>query len=376
MNQFAEAATAYAERGFAVVPVDMRPGKETTKRPLIEKWPERRLSANALRRFGDRHPDAGIALNVGHSGLVLVDIDSSDPGLAGDVLDRFGGTQVKAQTPGGGWHGWFHDPEGVARSANLRASEGLPVDIKAGIALGIVPPTENRAKGGSYRPVGMSATEFPDALLDAPPIDHSGLPSGSADARCVGEGGRDAYALRNWRIMAANAATWERYLADSHAFNMGRFKPAWPAAEVEKRCRYWWTKKQCGELLLPDMGWNAAQISQAETGPLLSVPRALALWVFLRTRQPLQGEFHVAPESLARDHPGLGTTKTIRAALHKLLELEYLKLTYRGGRHRGDPSRYKFGPFSKGGITPLNRSNTLPPVVGQQSNGILSGESW
>jgi hypothetical protein len=365
-NVLGEYGALYAEKGFSVVPVDMRPG-ERNKRPLLKFGGDRRpLSAASVTKLADRHPYAGIALNVGYSDLVLVDIDSTDPEVAREVFARFGSTDVKARTPGGGWHGWYSHSGGSVRTTNLRSGpESLPVDIKAGNQLGIVPPTVNPEKQGVYRPERLSQSEFIEALSHAPQIDVSGI----FQSGRIQEGYRNDHAMKQWRCMAHHAPTWKAYLANALAYNEGHFDPPWSASEVEKQCKYWWKKKQAGELMLPGGGWKA-QISLAEIEPLLSAKhgQVLALWMFVRTNMPLDAELVVCPEALARTHPNLGTRNTIRKARKTLEELGYLKLVHRGGSEKGDPNKYVFGSFPRGQLLTPIEVIPSPPLVGSTSS--------
>src|ERR1022692_3977538 len=71
------AAIAAARRGWAVFPC--RPGD---KRPAIDRW-EERASADPTHietAWRDRYPRANVGIAAGPSGLVVVDLDTSEHG--------------------------------------------------------------------------------------------------------------------------------------------------------------------------------------------------------------------------------------------------------------------------------------------------------
>jgi hypothetical protein len=358
MVAFAEAAIPYAERGLAVVPVDMRPG-DRNKCPLVPYGGGRHpLSPKALHRFGQRRPDAGVALNVGLSNHVLVDIDSNDAGLAGEVFDRFGGTNVTARTPSGGRHGWFRDPDQIARSTNLRNSENLPVDIKAGRALGIVPPTYNPVRNDAYCPIGMTNSEFISALLDAPDVDPAGLPISQA-LWSVPVGGRNDAAFERVRILANNAASLEALLDQMRDWNAGTCEVPLSDAEIANKCRWAWKRKEQGALYLSSARYTPI-VSLTETKELMSNPYAGMLLNWLRCHHPLHHVFKVSPKGIA---PHIGwNEKTVRTHRDWLIHNGYLervgpdletgapqfKLTAPRGVHQTDPIEHKHPPLAVG----------------------------
>ncbi len=126
------------------------------------------------------HADANIGVLCALSGIVAVDIDAAS--LLPSMLDRFGETPLIIATRRG-YQLWYR-ARGDERPANLRKSEGLEVEIKAGrAAIVVVPPSWNRQTGHPYRfergswddltrlPPFFSAGEAESALLKPPSVE-------------------------------------------------------------------------------------------------------------------------------------------------------------------------------------------------------------
>ena len=73
----AEAAEAYAQAGIRIVTI--RPGTKNPGSYLGNGWPQRATcDLDTVRDWWRRWPDAGIAMHVGASGLLVVDVDHPD----------------------------------------------------------------------------------------------------------------------------------------------------------------------------------------------------------------------------------------------------------------------------------------------------------
>lgn len=127
-----EAALAYAERGWRVLPIEPR-----GKAPLAELVPHGCKDATTdiemINQWWTQHPDANIGVATGaESGLFVVDLD----GLAG--ISEFNKWTAEhgeppltytVQTPGGGLHIYFKWPaDRVVR--NRQKINGKPVDVR------------------------------------------------------------------------------------------------------------------------------------------------------------------------------------------------------------------------------------------------------
>lgn len=139
-------ALHFAERGWHVFP--LTPGAKAP--PLVDRW-EQRASTDP-----DRicewwaHTTANIGLATGPSGLVVVDLDTPEPGEP--VPDRWrtlgvgsgcGALRALAgrhdttitptyavRTPSGGWHLYYTTPPGTA-PRNTRGDAGWKIDTRA-----------------------------------------------------------------------------------------------------------------------------------------------------------------------------------------------------------------------------------------------------
>ncbi len=113
-----------------------------------------------IERWLERYPEAQLAITTGAiAGITVVDID--DAALVGAMVERFGETPIAVATPSGGAHLYYaHDGE---RCANLRAREGLDVDIKGEGGYVLVPPST----GPSGRPYRFTRGSWAD--LDSLP---------------------------------------------------------------------------------------------------------------------------------------------------------------------------------------------------------------
>jgi hypothetical protein len=154
LSPFASAAAELARRGLTPIPV----GGEGGKKPLV-KWPHRRLAPDspAIKRWAEKFANANVGILTKPSGVTIIDVDV--PGLLSNMEERFGATPLVTRTPSGGGHLWYlAQGEG---SRNLRHSEGLPVDVKAGGsgprgALSLSPPQSGPAVLTRVNPIGLS----------------------------------------------------------------------------------------------------------------------------------------------------------------------------------------------------------------------------
>lgn len=100
LGPFATAAEALWHAGLAPIPV----GGEDGKKPLVTrftKW-KHRPNLITIQNWIGKYPDANIAIVTGQlSDVVLVDIDSTDPALRQQMIERFGDTLIKTRTPRG-----------------------------------------------------------------------------------------------------------------------------------------------------------------------------------------------------------------------------------------------------------------------------------
>lgn len=173
-----EAACAYAERGWSVVPVAPR-----EKRPLIP-WREfqtRRAARTDIEEWFARWPDANVAIVTGAiSGIVVLDIDPAHGGT--EAIERFTAEHgalpdtVECRTGGGGRHLYFAHP---GRLAPNKAGLLPGVDLRGDGGLVVAPPSMHPSgRRYAWRP-GRAPGEHALASFDAPLIHLvSGSPAG------------------------------------------------------------------------------------------------------------------------------------------------------------------------------------------------------
>ncbi|MBD0275869.1 MAG: bifunctional DNA primase/polymerase, partial [Acetobacteraceae bacterium] len=139
-----EEALRLHDLGLTVVPAPADDGKSVEGAVKgFQNW-RLRLPRKRVERLFEEHPDACIALLVGHCGLVVVDCDDDDALAVAEA--RYGRTPVLVRTPSGrGGHLYYREPPGEGvRQADLRRSEGLAIDIKAGKGAYVVCPPSVR----------------------------------------------------------------------------------------------------------------------------------------------------------------------------------------------------------------------------------------
>src|SRR6266850_218165 len=106
LGTFASAAETLWRAGLAPIPV----GGEDGKVPLVTrftKW-KRRPGLNVVRKWIVNYPAANVGVVTGPlSRVSVVDVDSADPMVQQQMVERFGDTLLKTQTPRGGCHLWY-----------------------------------------------------------------------------------------------------------------------------------------------------------------------------------------------------------------------------------------------------------------------------
>ncbi|NDB70224.1 MAG: hypothetical protein EB015_19900, partial [Methylocystaceae bacterium] len=152
---YARAARELSARGLAVIPVRLEIGADgkNVKKPMTH-WIGKPLSmkygARGITKLTQTFGDENIGILCKPSHVTIVDID--DTSLIDDMRKRFGDTPLQTESPSGGVHLWYRANGESCR--NLRASEDIAVDIKAGGAskggLIVVPPS-TRPDGKAYR---------------------------------------------------------------------------------------------------------------------------------------------------------------------------------------------------------------------------------
>jgi len=170
MTSCLDAALAYAERGWAVLPV-------IGKRPALKDWPTTASTGpDVVRRWWSAQPDRNVGLATGpRSGLAVIDVDPRSGGyeslceleervgvLPGTVLSLTGGDS-------GGFHFIYAHP-GVKLTSRAHAF-GEGIDVKADGGMIVAPPSVHPETGRAYAWLGGvfdGIVPWPAALL--PPV--------------------------------------------------------------------------------------------------------------------------------------------------------------------------------------------------------------
>ncbi|MBX7134217.1 MAG: bifunctional DNA primase/polymerase [Fimbriimonadaceae bacterium] len=229
---FAISASALRRLGLFALPC----GGSDGKTPLVKgfnTW-HRLLSEKACLRFIGKWPHANIAVITGQSNLAVVDVDSNDASLLTRMERRFGYTPLVTRTGSGNFHLWYYNPHGV-EPKNLRTSEGIPVEIKAGKTIVVVPPSINFATGRAYEFVRGG---WDDVL--ALPLFPGLEPDRPKQSDVVLEGRRNDTAFSEGLVLAGRSGSLEELQEGLERWNRDHAKPPLEAAEVAGIARSAW----------------------------------------------------------------------------------------------------------------------------------------
>lgn len=333
MGAFSAAVRDFTEHNIAVVPT--RSG--TPSKPMVLR-PDR-IGLRASRTFASdpKYADANAAVWAGkRNGLTIVDIDSSDPTVARDAIDRFGDTPLKVETASRGLHLYFaHRGEG--RRVRPFGTDDLPLDV-IGNGLCVLPPSAREAGdgkcAGGYRIVQGSL----DDLGRLPVIRDGALPPVRAcnpsrrtepDNRtgAAQQGSRNDALFRYGRRVGRSFET-EAELMECLLAKNATFTPPLPFSEVANVTANVWRYRMRGTLF--GTGSQAAVIPIAEAEILAQYAPAAALMMILKANHAVRREpFAIVPTAMA---PKLQwSPRTVLKARDWLLRHGFLKLVSRGG---------------------------------------------
>jgi hypothetical protein len=188
------AALQYAERGYAVLPLD--PGTKKPHRMLGREGGVHHATADVadVARWWGKHPDANIGVATGsESHLIVVDLDIKTAD-GPEIFWRFlvdhqhpVSWAASAQTPSGGWHVWLRTPAGMPTRERRSILPG--VDIKGNGGYVVAAPSWlpfSDGGGGEVRvPYAWRGWACPCAAPHAP----AWMTDWMANAPAVGAGG-------------------------------------------------------------------------------------------------------------------------------------------------------------------------------------------
>jgi hypothetical protein len=158
-----DAALSYAGMGLYVFPCN-------GKQPLVQWGTESTTDPEMLHKWWTTWPSAGIGVDCGKSGLVVIDLDvKSDADGPGNWRQRLNGHQIPAtfnvRTPSGGWHGWYRDPTGRYRNSAGLIAPG--VDVR-GVGGYVLAPGSPGYRWHTEAPIGLGdIPALPDGIIPA-----------------------------------------------------------------------------------------------------------------------------------------------------------------------------------------------------------------
>jgi hypothetical protein len=155
-----DVALALVRAGLPVFPCDQSTEKPRSKRPLVDSWPERATTApNGVRYYWSTRPGAIVGVQLGKSGLVVIDLDvghaDGKDGVAEfeAILDHYGGSLdgvPVVRTWSGGYHCYYRQPMGrepLGNREGMLADTGINVRGAGGY---VIAPGSVMATGEYY----------------------------------------------------------------------------------------------------------------------------------------------------------------------------------------------------------------------------------
>lgn len=347
MGIYAEAAEAVRSAGLNPLPL-----VADAKRPAVKwkHWQDKRIPANLVSRWcGSAMGEKNIGTTTGGiTGLLLVDVDSTDTSFWKECIARWGDTPAKVRTASGKLHLWYASPGGVR---NAQRIDGTPVDIRADGGFAVLPPSVRDGVGGyawlegDLNALGRlplpRAGSLP-APASPPPAASSGASTGaSGDLAGVQRGARNNALFRHLLVAARDCQSEADLAAEALRRNADLAEPE-PLNDVLRTARSVWRYKDQGTLIVPGGPPAVLVLASVIDDLAMSDPDAFALWSWLRRQhENLRPEFALSIRATAAS---VGwTERRLRAARGVLLERGLLVQVNQGGDHDGDAARFRLG---------------------------------
>jgi hypothetical protein len=223
------------------------------------------------------------------------------------------------------------------RQANLRGSDGLAIDIKAGKgAYVIAPPSVRPSTGIAYRFERGSWDDLPHLPT------YNAAMKGAAPRRLVEDGGRGDHLFHRALELARDCETCGELEMKLLNVNEAECEPPKEFAAVQSAAASAWGYQQRGENRVGRGQYVMTPKTRFEL--LADEPDALALDICMRLcHEGLRDRFAASPKSMAAGNvmPGW-TDKRYRAAIQVLVERGIWVLLKQGGRGAHDPNEYGF----------------------------------
>jgi hypothetical protein len=338
---FAEAAHDLRRRGLAVIPCPS--GKSPRGAYRFETWkhpPGRTFVDHMIRNHG--RANIGIVTSLSRRKLTVVDVDDSSERVQLAALDRCGTTPLVTMTPSRGLHLWYRY-NGEA-SANLRQSDGIPVEVKTAASrlVVVVPPSVGKP-GRSY----MLVQGTWDDLDNLPTVKPGALrrldePAQPKPVERVQEGCRNDTL---WRYCMCQARHCDdlvalvdvaRTFAEDQLDLTGRTHSI-SDAEISRAARSAWRYEIEGRNLFGRGG--AVILGHCEIDALIRSPDAFLLYVALARQHARGSEFPLAKSRAGAFGWGANRLKSARDVLEGK---GIITCVSPGGRGPNDPPRYRW----------------------------------
>lgn len=368
---FTKSAMNLYQHDLAVIPL----GGENGKEPLIKyaNW-ERPPGREFITKLSKKYPDANVGVLCGLSGVTIVDID--DPSVTDEMIARCGDTPLITATPSGGVHLWYrHNGE---RSANLRVSEGLDVDIKATGGLVVVPPSIRPSGKYAGKPYTFNSGSWDD-VQRLPVANPGSLPNHDEapvySIQSVKKGNRNKFLFSQLLKQVRSCDDFDALLDVARSLNEG-FLPPLTKTEVIKTAHSAWVVEETGR------NWSGKEarlvLVATELMTLVQNSDALALFGLLKVFHMGRMEpFAICSKAMwkAEVIPGWGLKRYTKAR-QWLVAQGFLRILHQGGARKGDKSKYTFERpklvlLRKGSGSDLNINKHPSPSLEDESDGIL-----
>jgi hypothetical protein len=310
MSAFADLQRVYAEHQIATYPLT------EGKTPAIRGYAS--VGAGGSRQLAMKFPTATAAGFIAGSRnrLTVVDIDSPDERLVGEIQDRFGVTPFHVLTPSGGWHSYYR------HAGEVRRIRPLPdVDI---LGAGSVVAAGSVVSKGKYQ-IERGSLDDLDRL---PPMRWEQQRGPAAN---IPKGQRNNALFEYCRRTVTYCDDFDQLLDAARTWADRNLEQSLPPAEIAKTCKSVWTYR----------GGRKRVMNQIVEAPqftlLLQSPIATTLFVFLQAENGPNAEFWIA-DGLA-DRLGW-SRRSIPAARKMLLKLGIIKCIRPRGKNA--PALYRW----------------------------------
>lgn len=137
------AALAYAKRGWPIFPCSV------SKQPKTENGVlDATTNAETIKQWWSRWPRAGIGLDVGGAGMMVLDGDSYKEGFDAAAFDAFPKTALMQRSPRGGIHKFYEIAKGEIVAPDSTGKLGKGIDVRSFNSYVLLAPSSTA--DGSY----------------------------------------------------------------------------------------------------------------------------------------------------------------------------------------------------------------------------------